>query len=93
MFEAIDEERKPIEDFYDGYVVNCILDSIYRSAETGKWEPVEIEDWRGGKHQKIKTTQEYDDEHILIKDEIMPDGKHIYIIQHKQTGRVSEIVK
>ncbi len=93
MFDAIDDERKPVEDFYDGYVVNCILDSIYKSAETGKWEPVEIEDWRGLKHQKIKTTKDYDDEHILIKDEIMPDGKHIYIIQHKQTGRVSEIVK
>ncbi|MFA7406249.1 MAG: Gfo/Idh/MocA family oxidoreductase [Anaerolineaceae bacterium] len=93
MFDAIDEKRKPVEDFYDGYVINCILDAIYKSGETGRWEPVEIEDWRGGKHEKVKTTKDYDDEHILIKDEIMPDGKHKFIIQHKETGRVSEIVK
>jgi predicted dehydrogenase len=93
MFDSIDDQKKPTEDFYDGYVINCIIDAIYKSGETGEWEPIKIQDWRGGKHEKIKTTKAYDDEHILIKDEVMPDGKHKFIIQHKQTGRVSQIIK
>jgi predicted dehydrogenase len=93
MFDSLDNGQKPREDFYDGYVVNSILDAIYKSGQTGKWEPVQIDDWRGGKHEKVKTTKDFDEEHILIKDEIMPDGKHKYILQHKETGRVSQIVQ
>ena len=33
--------------FYDGYVVNEIMDACYKSAKTKKWEPVELVDWRG----------------------------------------------
>ena len=47
MFDAIDEGRAPRETFYDGYVVNAIIDACYRSAETRHWEPVQLEDWRG----------------------------------------------
>ena len=39
--------RQPRETFYDGYVVNAIMDACYRSAESGRWEPVDL-DWRGG---------------------------------------------
>ena len=35
MFDAIDEGRAPRETFYDGYVVNAIIDACYRSAERG----------------------------------------------------------
>ena len=35
------------ETFYDGYVVNAIIDACYRSAETRQWEPVQLDDWRG----------------------------------------------
>ena len=34
MFDAIDEGRAPRETFYDGYVVNAIIDACYRSAES-----------------------------------------------------------
>jgi hypothetical protein len=37
----------PNEDFYDGYVVNAIMDACYKSAKTKKWEPVELKEWRG----------------------------------------------
>ena len=47
MFRAIDEGRAPQETFYDGYVVNAIMDAAYRSAKAHAWEPVELE-WRGG---------------------------------------------
>ncbi len=32
MFDAMDEGRAPMETFYDGYVVNAIIDACYRSA-------------------------------------------------------------
>ena len=48
MFNAMDEGRRPVEDFYDGYIVNSIIDACYKSAETKKWEPVIIDHWRGG---------------------------------------------
>ena len=47
MFESMDEGREPMETFYDGYVVNAIIDACYRSAKTKRWEPVELEEWRG----------------------------------------------
>ena len=34
MFQAIDEGRQPMETFYDGYVVNAIMDACYRSAKS-----------------------------------------------------------
>ena len=33
MFDAIDEKRKPVEDFYDGYVINCILGGFTNRAK------------------------------------------------------------
>src|SRR5438093_1576135 len=32
MFNAMEADKDPKETFYDGYVVNCILDAAYRSA-------------------------------------------------------------
>src|SRR5215218_4054051 len=45
MFGAMDGGRQPIETFYDGYVVNAVMDACYRSAESGRWVPVQL-DWR-----------------------------------------------
>ena len=45
MFDAKEQGRKPMETFYDGYVVNAIIDACYRSAAR-RWEPVQLEDWR-----------------------------------------------
>lgn len=33
----------PLETFYDGHIVNCILDACYRSMKTRTWEPVSCE--------------------------------------------------
>ncbi len=35
------------ETFYDGYVVNAVMDACYRSMKSGRWEPVGLEVWRG----------------------------------------------
>lgn len=93
MFDSLDENRKPIEDFYDGYIVNCVLDALYQSASSGRWEPVDIKDWRGGKYEKVKVTTDYDPEHLLIKEERMPDGRIKLILQRKDTGEITQIYK
>ena len=31
-----------------GYIVNAIIDASYKAAESKKWEPVELKDWRSG---------------------------------------------
>ena len=94
MFQAIEENRDPLETFYDGYVVNAILDAAYKSAETKVWEPVILEDWRGEEMETSKNSKRsYDDDHYLIKEEILPNGDVKIILKHKVTGNVSQIVK
>ena len=34
MFNAMEQGKHPKETFYDGYVVNAVLDAAYRSAKT-----------------------------------------------------------
>lgn len=46
MLDALENDRAPKETFYDGYIVNAIIDAAYRSSKSRRWEPVEIEDWR-----------------------------------------------
>jgi predicted dehydrogenase len=47
MFNAYEGGRQPMETFYDGYVVNAIMDAAYRSAASKRWEPVQLDVWRG----------------------------------------------
>ena len=61
MFDAIDSGKKPMEDFYDGYVVNAIIDACYKSAKSKKWETVELDIWRGKEDvQSGPKLKEYD---------------------------------
>jgi predicted dehydrogenase len=41
--ECVANRREPRETFADGYVINCVLDAAYRSAETKRWEAVEYD--------------------------------------------------
>jgi predicted dehydrogenase len=89
MFQAMDAGRAPIETFYDGYVVNAIIDACYRAAESKRWEPIRLELWRGGKSvQKISGLKEYDAQHYLVKEEKMPDGKTKLILKEKESGKI-----
>jgi predicted dehydrogenase len=47
MLDALENPRAPKETFYDGYIVNAIIDAAYRSTKSKRWESVEIEGWRG----------------------------------------------
>ncbi|RWY57518.1 Gfo/Idh/MocA family protein [Mucilaginibacter gilvus] len=92
MFEAIEHHREPSETFYDGYVVNCLIDAAYKSAASGSWEPVDLPVWRGTEAEAHSISyHDYDEHHYLIKEEILPDGNISRILKDKTTGVVSKI--
>lgn len=92
MFDAFESGRQPRETFYDGYVVNAILDAAYRSARTKLWEPVQLAEWRGKRGlEKPSVYKEHDRDHWLIKEEILPNGDRKRIVKHKQTGKIAEL--
>jgi predicted dehydrogenase len=88
MFAAMDGAKKPMEDFYDGYVVNAVIDACYRSALSKKWEDVGLALWRGSEGaEKVVGFREYDSEYYLIKEEKLPDRRKL-ILKNKKTGRI-----
>ncbi|MEO9070072.1 MAG: Gfo/Idh/MocA family oxidoreductase [Ginsengibacter sp.] len=91
MFEAIENKREPNENFYDGYVVNSILDAAFLSAKTKKWEPVKLDDWRGVAEKKVaKEMVSYDENYYLIKEEVLPSGEKKFIVKNKKTGSIEK---
>jgi predicted dehydrogenase len=86
MFEAIDGGTPPRETFYDGYVVNAVMDAAYRSARSGAWEPVELFEWRGGTTPRITSSPELYDGKVVIKREVLPDGREKLILKDPATG-------
>ncbi len=94
MFNSMDAGHKPVEDFYDGYLVNAIMDACYKAAQTKKWEPVEIQSWRGGSASAAEVVlKDYDEKHFLIKEEKMPNGNLKVILKDKLTGQISQVIK
>jgi predicted dehydrogenase len=89
MLDSLDQGKPPMENFYDGYVVNAIMDAAYRSVESKRWEPVKLEIWRGREGvDNLSKVVEYDSEHILIKEEKMPDNKTKLILKNRKTGKI-----
>lgn len=90
MFDSYENEREPRETFYDGYIVNAVMDACYRSAQSKKWEPVELEVWRGLDADDYDAPEhvEYDEDHILIKEEVLPDGSKKVILKNKHSGQI-----
>jgi hypothetical protein len=70
------------------------MDACYRSAASGRWEPVELFEWRGlpadaaprpeGPPAAVRT----DDGFILVKSERMPDGTVKRILRDPSTGEI-----
>lgn len=92
MFDALDAGRPPQETFYDGYVVNAVMDSAYRSARSGRWEPVELFEWRGGVTPRIHDEPELHNGLVVIKREILPDGRQKLILKDPVSGDFSDRV-
>jgi hypothetical protein len=81
----------PKETFYDGYVVNAILDAAYKSAKTKLWEPVQLDIWRGKTGlTKESHLVEYDADHYLVKEEMTHYGAKKLILKNKVTGKITE---
>lgn len=91
MFNSLEQGIPPKETFYDGYVVNAVLDTAYRSAKSKLWEPVDLPIWRGKEGtEKINQLSEYDADHYLIKEEVTHYGTKKLILKHKSSGKIVE---
>jgi predicted dehydrogenase len=91
MLNAFEQGTQPKETFYDGYVVNAILDAAYRSTKSKLWEPVKLDVWRGKTGvSKDSHLQEYDADHYLVKEEVTHYGAKKLILKNKQTGKIVE---
>ncbi|MDP4130381.1 MAG: Gfo/Idh/MocA family oxidoreductase [Bacteroidota bacterium] len=92
MFNAIERGTSPKETFYDGYVVNAVLDAAYKSAKSKLWEPVQLGVWRGrtgvGRDSHLV---EYDTDHYLVQEEMTHYGAKKVILKNKKTGKISEL--
>ncbi len=94
MFDAMDSSRKPMETFYDGYIVNAIMDACYRSVASKRWEPIDLEVWRGAAKAEAESKEvDYDEKSVLIKKEKMPDGRTKLILKDKESGKVIQKIE
>ena len=93
MLDSLEQNKVPRETFYDGYIVNAIMDACYKSAATKKWEPIELIGWRGkeGISSHVELI-EFDEHHFLIKKEKMPDGMTRLMLKEKSTGNIVQKV-
>ncbi len=62
------------------------MDAAYRSAKSDRWEPVELFEWRGGVTPRIGSTPEQYENLVVIKREILPDGRHKLILKDPASG-------
>jgi len=91
MFNAIEAGREPVETFFDGYVVNAIIDACFASSESGSWAPVEL-DWPFEPVPRISKKAEMHEGHPIIKREKLPDGRSKLIIKRSDTGSIEDLV-
>jgi predicted dehydrogenase len=91
MLDSLEKNVSPKETFYDGYVVNSVIDAAYRSAKSKLWEPVTLDIWRGQEGVgKSTEPDEYDADHYLIKEEVTHYGAKKVILKNKTSGKIVE---
>ena len=95
MFDSLEKGDNPSETFYDGYIVNAIIDASYKSIKSKKWEKINLDIWRGKEGvDKISTLESYDDKFYLVKEEMTHYGDKKLILKGKKDGKIIEkIVK
>jgi predicted dehydrogenase len=93
MFGAMEGGKAPMESFYDGYVVNAVLDACFKSAESHKWEPIAIDDWRAAAPTpRISMQPALIDGMAVVKEERMHGNKLKQILCDQATGKIIERV-
>ena len=75
MLDALDEGRQPVETFYDGYVVNAVMDACYASARSGGGGSPCSWPSGAGTAARIARERRQLDGQTVIKEERMPDGR------------------
>lgn len=71
--------------------MNAILDAAYKSNKTKKWEPVELEVWRGlDGVTKDSVFVDFDENHYLVKEEVTHYGAKKLILKEKVSGKIVE---
>ncbi len=94
MFDAMDNNIGPMETFYDGYIVNAIMDACYCSIKSKRWEQIDLEVWRGIEKTTAESIKkDYNERFLLIKEEKMSDGQTKLILKDKETGKVIQKIK
>ena len=89
MFNAMETGRAPMETFYDGYVVNAIMDACFASAAARSWAPVQLE-WRGGQTTRIAKRANRVDGLDVVKEEHLPDGRRKLILCNPVSGEITD---
>jgi predicted dehydrogenase len=92
MLNAYERGKPPRETFYDGYIVNAIVDASYRSMQSKRWEAIELEQWRGESETSIESGPAMlDSVHEVIKREVLPDGSKRWIVRNRTTGEIQNL--
>ncbi len=88
MFRALEAGTPPQETFYDGYVVNAVMDACFRSARSRAWEPVEMFEWRAAPTPRIGSGRRPETYQgmVVIKRELLPDGRSKLILKDPESG-------
>ena len=91
MLNSLEQSKQPSETFYDGYIVNAVVDACYKSIKSKKWEKINLEIWRGKEGvDKISTFANYDEKYYLVKEEMTHYGDKKLILKNKSTGKIIE---
>ena len=62
------------------------MDAAYRSAKSGAWEAVDLFEWRGGTTPRIAASPRAYEGYVVIKREVLPDGRVKLILKDPATG-------
>ena len=91
MFDAMDGGREPRETFYDGYVVNAVIDACYASAREKEWVPVRLDDWRADAPvERVAVAPAEFGGRLVIKEERLPSGEVRRIYKDRTTGEIGQ---
>ncbi|MGI8672619.1 MAG: Gfo/Idh/MocA family protein [Luteitalea sp.] len=90
MFDALEAGRAPRETFHDGVVVNAVMDAAYRSARSRQWEAVTVPGWHGEDTPHLHVEPERFEGQLVVKRELLPDGRTKLILRHPESGDFSE---
>ena len=86
MLNSYDANTAPRETFFDGYVVNSIVDAAYRSIKSKRWEPIQLDCWI---HPEPTCESQISPQSTdIIKRERLPDGTERIIYKNASTGEI-----